>query len=213
MNTLNMQMFKDGNRTILVLNNCSEKLNEIITKIVAEASGTVQQIRNVRPVNMPEPKPPVIQDAVPESSVINMPGEQSVNEMMNPAEHNGPGAFPDNTGEQEDINEHTEVAENGFKGFVKVFRFWKNRQAGLSPERNMELFNFCRMYAQMLKNTPAESYTDEGLKDFLETGLSTVYSDRLKNFLTECGFLTLQELLNGGRPVLEYVYNACVGRN
>lgn len=179
MNTLNMQMYKDGNRTILVFNNCAAKLNEVISKIVSEVGGEEQTIQNVNPISLPEPTPPVINQ---NTDVCN-------------------------------INEHAEVESNGFRGFVKVYQFWKQNYNRLPQQRSAELNNFFRMYANVLRNTPASSYSDEALADFLQVGLQTVFSDKLERLLREGGFITMDELLHGGRPVLEYSYNVCVGIN
>lgn len=191
MNTLNMQMFKDGNRTILVFNNCASKLNEIIGRIVAEAGGQEQTICNVNPINLPEPKAPIVDQgpAIHEIACESGPEEAPVC----------------------DINEHAEVEKNGFRGFVKVYQFWKQNHSSLSQQRSVELNNFFHMYANVLRNTPASSYSNEALEDFLSVGLQTVFSDKLERLLRDCGLLTLDELLHGGRQIMEYCYNVCVG--
>lgn len=176
---LDMQMYKDGNRTILVLNNCDEHLNGVISKIVAEAGGTMQTIENVVPLNIPVPEQPQISG-------------ETENKFT-------------------DIDERKLLKEEGFRGFAKAFQFYKEHQHNLSKERNKELNDFFRMYAATLRNTPANSYTDGQLKDFLNVGLNTVFSAKLPQLLQTCGLITLEELLNGGRPVLEYCYNICVG--
>lgn len=192
MNTLNMQMFNDGNRTILVFNNCTTKLNEIIGRIVAEAGGQEQIIQNVTPINLPKPQPPVIE----QESIIC---ETSYGELE--AEKTS----------SLDINERVELEKDGFRGFVKVYQFWKQNHNNLSPQRSMELSNFFHMYANVLKSTPASSYSDEALGDFLSVGLLTVFSDKLERLLRDCGLLTLDELLHGGRQIMEYCYDVCVG--
>lgn len=186
MNTLDMKVYKDGNRTLLVFNNCGPETEKAISTIVNSLiGGNVQpeEIKNIIPMNTkPEPMPAISKNTTNVIQSTNIP----------------------------DINENQLFEQKGFAGYVEVYQYLQKYGAYLPAERANELMSFIKMHAIRMKQQNPQMMEIEELRNILKIGLQTIFNKKLPEILKQSTAITLDSFLTMGKPVLEWAYLYCV---
>ena len=103
MNILDTKIYKDGNRTIVVFNNTTPKVEEMIRYILGAAMGTdiqTERVNNVVPIKTtPEPMPQIPQET--------MNVTQPIQRVQIP-----------------DIDENKLFEQKGFAGYIEVYEYF-----------------------------------------------------------------------------------------
>lgn len=189
MTTLNMKVYEDGQRTILVFDNVTSKTKDMIKNIVSSVTEgkdiISKQVPNVAPVQIEEPKMPNIEELERNNIETSVP----------------------------DIDAYSIIKNEKFAGFCKVYRYFADNKDKMSVSQYEETRKQINAYIiNVWQRWNPEQFSDEVLQQILCTGSAYVFGNYMEKIYPQAGCATLNDFLQSGRNNLINAYNAITAK-
>ncbi len=189
-----MNIYKDGKKTILVFDNCSPNVEKLLSTIISSIQNTT--INNISDLQAAEKK---------------VQSRPNVEELQKNQVHTAPTAMNNQVYQQmANIPNDSIVPLPGYNKFKQTF-IHKNSQKNLSPidlkVLNTEINNY---YNNVLKTTDFSAFDTNTLKLFLSDGNALFFPNFLTKFMQNNGFASFKDLLEAGDIVMLEAIKFCL---
>jgi len=178
---INIKIYEDGPRTILVFENTNSKIKDMIQSIITATMGNsppFTQIKDVHPIS-------IVNEQLPNIALLEANQSPAINY---------------------EISTIDLIETQGFRGYCQGWVYYLQHKNLLKEEQIQRMLDPLNSYTQKLKDTNIETVSDSEIISIIKIGQASVFSKRIPQLLLKSGFASLEDYLNSGRENLIDAY-------